>query len=484
MSSNSLTPAPPVRRWRFRILVGMAVAALLVGAGLALRLGPMWPPARMVSTGGPSAPPVIAPIISSAEPLSDPPVVVTVQPQRQTIHRAIRQPGTIEAFERTPVHARVAGYVEKVYVDIGDRVRQGDALAKQQVPELEEEVNEKEALVTQAIAEVEQARQGLATAEAAIDTAKALIQVAEAGRARTKSDYERWEGEYKRVQELVQRQVIDSQIRDETLNQFKSSEAARDETEAKVKAAEAALKESITRRDKAKADVQTAAARLAVTEANHRRMAAWLEYATLRAPFDGVVSARNIDTGHFLQPAGSGGKTEPLFIVERIDTVRILVDVPEADAVAVKVGTPAVIHVQGIAGLEIPAQVTRSSWSLEARERTLRVEINLPNSEGRLRPGMYAYAVITLEYADRLTLPATAVVKQGDQTFCYRVEGGKAVRMPIKVGFTSGERLEVLQKRTKTGADGWEEFTGEEEIVDNNLQGLSDGQMVRKSLHK
>lgn len=455
-----------VGRW-LSILSGAAVVGLVgLAVVVAMRTGPGRRP----------------PVAAVSGPTAEPPSVTIAKPERTTLRRAIRQPGAIEAFERTPLYARVAGYVEDVRRDIGDRVHRGDVLVKLSVPELEEEVKEKEARVAQARAEIEQARESLAAAEAGVGTAKAMVQLAEAGRTRSGADYERWEGESRRVQGLVQRQVIDKQIQDETLNQFKASAAARDETEAKVKSAEASLREAVARRDKAKADVKAAQARLAVAEADHRRMATWLGYASVRAPFDGIVTARNVDTGHLLLPAaaGSGGKAEPLFVMERIDPVRIFVEVPEADAGAVRDGTPAVVRIPALRGREIPGQVTRSSWSLGARERTLRVEIDLPNPEGRLRPGMYAHASITVEHPDVLTLPAAAVVKQGDQTFCYRVEDGKAVRTPIEVGLTSDGRLEVLQKQMKPGDDSsWREFTGAEEVIQNIPAGLADGQVVR-----
>ncbi len=470
MSSTSLKQASIATRWR-RILLGAAVLGVVAVAVVVAVFATRGRPSRGVPASGPT---------------SEPPSVTTVRPERKTLVRAIRQPGTIAAFERTPVYARDAGYVEKVHVDIGDRVRQGDVVAKLSVPELEEEVKEKGARVEQAKAEIEQAVEALAAAEAGVATAKALIAVAEAARARTQADYDRWKGEYQRVEELARRQVIDKQIRDETRNQLKASDAARDETEAKVKAAEAAHQESMAQRDKANADVKAAKARLGVAEADHRRMVVWLEYATVRAPFDGVVTARNVDPGHFLQPAaaGSGGKAEPLFVVERIAPVRIFVEVPEADAVAVRNGTPASVRIQALGSRELKGEVTRSSWSLEATERTLRTEIDLPNPEGKLRPGMYAYALIAVQHPNLLTLPATAVVKQGDQTFCYRVENGRAIRTPIKVGLAGDGHVEVLQKQTKADGDApWEEFTGGEEII-NNPAGLSDGQVVRKSTHR
>ncbi len=480
MTATTVRETSGDARGRSRAFLVTAIVVLLAAAGLAAmafgpgKPSPAGPPAGGQPTGG-----------SPGGAPAGPPAVTVVKPERKTLLRAVRQPGTVEAFERTPLYARVAGYVEKVHVDIGDRVRAGDVLAKLSVLELEEEVRQKAALVEQAKAEITQSEEALAAAEAGIGSAKAQIQAAEAGRGRTKADYARWQGEYNRVSDLAQRKLLDKQVVEETLNQFRSAEAARDETEAKVAAAEAAHKESVARRDKARADVTAAKARLGVAEADHRRMAAWLGYAAVRAPFDGVVTVRNVHTGHFLQPAasGSGGRAEPLFVVERIDTVRVFVEVSEADAAAVRDGTPAAVRVPALGGREVPGKVTRSSWSLEAKERTLRTEIDVPNQDGRLRPGMYAHASITVEHPNVLTLPASAVLRQGEESFCFRLEGGKAVRTPVKVGLTSAGSVEVVQKRTKAGPDApWEEFTGGEELIVNPA-GLTDGQVVRGPSH-
>jgi multidrug efflux pump subunit AcrA (membrane-fusion protein) len=126
--------------------------------------------------------------------------------------------------------------------------------------------------------------------------------------------------------------------------------------------------------------------------------------------------------------------------------------------------------------------VTRSSWSLDARSRTLRTEIDLRNPEGKLRPGMYAYVTFTAPLPSAFTLPASAVVTQAGESWCYRVEDGKAVRTPIKVGGREGQRVQVLKKgKGSPGGDGtaaWEDFTGKEEVVVTNPASLSDGQPV------
>jgi RND family efflux transporter MFP subunit len=194
-----------------------------------------------------------------------------------------------------------------------------------------------------------------------------------------------------------------------------------------------------------------------------------------------------VDTGQLVQASGSGGSNTsggvPLFVVVRTDPLRFFVDVPEAVAGMVKDGLPAHVRVQALQEQEFEGKVTRTSWALDNRTRTLRAQIDLPNKDGVLRPGMYASAIVAVERQGGLTLPAAALIAQDDQPAVLRVEDGKAVRTPVKLGVRQGARVEVLKKQTHVAQRGestpWESFTGTEEIVTSGPSGLADGQAVR-----
>src|SRR5262249_21966960 len=162
-----------------------------------------------------------------------------------------------------------------------------------------------------------------------------------------------------------------------------------------------------------------------------------LAYTKLTAPYDGVVTRRHINTGDFVQPA-TGAKGEPLYVVERRDPVRVFVEVPEADAGWVGKGAQARVRVPVLQGPGLAGEVARTSYALDGTARTLVAEIDLPNPNDRLRPGMYASASITAEHPDALTLPAAAVLTQGDvtqgyQSFCFLVDDGKVRRTPVQL---------------------------------------------------
>src|SRR5262249_61823243 len=130
----------------------------------------------------------------------------------------------------------------------------------------------------------------------------------------------------------------------------------------------------------------------------------------------------------------------------------------------------------------------RSAWSLNRTTRTLLTEIDLPNPDGRLRPGMYAYATLNTARSNVLTLPASAVGTQGDvnvgyQTFCWIVEQGTVRGTSIETGARNDRLVEVVKKQVPgAGPDKeprWEAFSGTEEVVQGDLAGLKDGQEVR-----
>jgi RND family efflux transporter MFP subunit len=166
-----------------------------------------------------------------------------------------------------------------------------------------------------------------------------------------------------------------------------------------------------------------------------------LGYTRIEAPYDGIITRRNVDTGHLTRP---GSDAPPLFIAARTDVVTIVVDIPESYSTEVDTGDRATVKLQAMKGRTVEGTVTRTAWALDPKTRTIRVEIDIPNPGGKLRPGIYAYAtVIVEEHTDVLTIPTTAVLTEKDKASCFVVAGGKAVRRTIKTGLSDGTRTEI-----------------------------------------
>jgi HlyD family secretion protein len=372
--------------------------------------------------------------------------VTAGKPVRKTLKLVTTQPGRIEAFEEAPLFPKLAGYVQEVLVDIGDSVKKDQLLIKLSIPEMLDEVKQMEALVKQSEAEVSQADAAIKSAEAMAGTAEAKVAQAKAGVGRAAGEYERWKAEHARMTELAAKGSVTQKLVEETLNQLQAADAARQEADANVKSAEASLRAARANVQKSQADLVAAGARQKVAAANLAHTKTMLAYAEIKAPFDGVVTQRNVDTGHYVHPI-TGGATQPLLVIAQTEQVRVFVDVPEMEAPLVDAGDKpdsAIVRVQSLGEQAIDGKVTRTSWSLDKANRSLRAEIDLPNKDGKLRPGMYAKVDILLDQRnDVLTLPTTAIVRDGRATYCCAIDSGKIDRKKIELGIRSGPEVEV-----------------------------------------
>ncbi|MBI1346269.1 efflux RND transporter periplasmic adaptor subunit [bacterium] len=396
-----------------------------------------------------------------------------IQPQRKPLVRQIELPGRVEAYEVTPLHAKATGYVMKIPVDVGDEIRgpkddePGTLVCELQVPELKEELAQKSAAVSQANAEILQSDASVKVAEASVRSANAKVAESKAAIDREESLYLRWESEFQRVAQLAESGAVTKKVADETRAQRDAADAGRKEVAARIVSVEAQQQEAAADLEKAKADAVAARSRLAVAEADERRVSAMLDYTLIRAPFDGVVVERNIHTGHLVHAGTSNPK--PLFIVMRTDPVRIMIDVPEIDAVHITPQTKVEIKIPAIPGSSHVGTITRSSWSLNSTSRTMSAEVHLPNAKETWRPGQYVQAKLTTaEVENCLSLPKSAVITQDKQTYCFAVESdGKVVRLPISLGLQAGADVEIR-----------EGLTGSEQVISVNASAYREGQVV------
>jgi HlyD family secretion protein len=404
---------------------------------------------------------------------------------QMTFTHKIESPGEIQADEQTKIFAKISGYVKKVNKDVGHRVEADDILAELSVPELDEELSEKKARVKQADAEWERAKKLHAAAEANVNVADAKWKEAIAARPRAAAELARAKLTFERMKE-IKSLVAPEAIADTELG-FEASKAAIAEVEARIKSAEAWHFKSVAEKDTANTDIKVAEARLRVAEAAARNVEETVKYAKLTAPYKGVVIKRNVDLGDLIKSS----KEEPAFIVARMDPVRIFVDVPENDAVLIKdedeekkekdveKKTKVVVRVQAIKGEHFQGVVKRSPWAVDPKGGILRTQIDLPNPDGKLRPGMYAYASITVVHKNVWAVPLSAIVTKDDQSYVYLEENGKARRTAVLVGFRDAKFIEVVKKQKHGPEGGWLDFTRDDEVITENVSTLVDGQAVQ-----
>ena len=284
---------------------------------------------------------------AAAPPLVD---VVTVRPAPQT--DALALPGEAAAWQESTIYARVDGYVGKWFVDIGDHVHEGQVLATIETPRLDAE---------------------LVAAQARLRAADAEVTVREAEARFARSTYERWNNSPKGV----------------------VSEQEREEKKAASESAQARKNAAVAQVNLAQAEVD--------------RLAASKGFKEVRAPLTGVIVQRQIDIGNLVTAGSTSGNT-PLYRMTENDPIRIFVFAPQSAAASMKIGTPAHISVSNVQGRSFDGTITRTANAVDANARTLRVEVDLPNPDGALVPGLFVQAAFSLHTQGVSQVPAAALV--------------------------------------------------------------------------
>lgn len=413
---------------------------------------------------------------------ADLPKVATVQPVRKALTQKTEQPGQIEAFHTTPILAKTGGYIDQFFVDIGDKVsgpernpsgeitQPGQLLAKLIAPELDEELQQKEATVSQIAAEIEQAEAAIKVAQSLEVSAEATVEETVAGQQRAEAMVQRWKSEFDRVRELAEKKTVTQKLADETEQQFKAAEASKTESVAKTRSARAKLQEATVAIQKSQADLKAVRARWNVAKADRDRVDALRSYLEIRAPFTGVITARNIDQGVLVLPT-RGGNDKPLFVLVQADVVRLFVDVPETEAVLVEPGRAVTVKVPALVGSSFTGTVARTAWALQQGTRTLTCEVDIPNEEGVLRPGMYAHVELVVAHQDdALVLPKSAVHQAEGKSVCLAVtDEGVVEQKFVEVGMRTPSEVEI-----RSG------LTGTEYVISTNVSAFQAGQKVAR----
>ena len=336
-------------------------------------------------------------------------------------------PGNIQAFQETPIYARVDGYLRQRSADIGDRVGQGQVLAEIDTPELDQQVSQAEAALSQA-------RASLAQTEANLQQAKANLELA-------RVSAERWAA-------LLADRAVARQDVDERRSQY---DAARASTDA------------------AQANVDATRANVAASAANLQRLRALESFKKVVAPYSGIVTVRTVDRGALIT-AGSGAASVPLFRIAQIDTLRIYVNVPQTFVRSIAPGQEAKIVVQEFPGRVFAGKVSRDAGSLDATSRTLLTEVLVPNTDSILKPGMYAQVRFSVVGPDPpVLIPATALVirAEGPQVAVVRADHTVHFRK-VELGRDLGTTVEVVSG-----------LKGDERLIVNIPDGLKEGITVR-----
>jgi RND family efflux transporter MFP subunit len=363
-------------------------------------------------------------------------------------------PGSVEAFELVELHPGVSGYLKTQTVDYGSRVKKGDVLAVLDVPDLEKQVQRDEAALLQAHAKVDQMGARVASARAEVEAARAGVTQAEAA-VKSKAAARRLaQMRLNRYSGLVDQTAIEPKLQEEAQEQRDAAVEAENAAVAAVAYAKAQVTSAAAKVKQAEADVAEAEAEVRVARADLDKARVLVGFATVTAPFDGIVTRRTLFPNDYVRAPREGGTGLPLLTVARTDKVRVVVQVPDRNVPYTQVGAEAIVRVDALDGEKFKGKVARMSGSEDAQTRMMHVEIDLDNPPdkdhpaGRINPGMFGHVQIKLRKdADTLSVPSSCLAgksEDGKATLCV-VRDGRVRHVQARVGVDNGVRVAVLE---------------------------------------
>jgi RND family efflux transporter MFP subunit len=332
-----------------------------------------------------------------------------IKPNMLVSSSALTLPGIAKSFEETKIYPRTTGYVRRWLVDIGDKVSEGQLLAEIDTPDLDAQLSQGRAQLAQAAAAVKQY---------------------EAQRNYSKSNASR-------NQNLADQKLISGSTLEQTQAQALTDEAT----------------------------LAAAQSNVAAQQANVRRLVDLQNFAKVTAPFAGTITTRSIDRGSLLTDTG----TTPMYTLVATDPIRVFIDVPQSVAASMKVGTDAQVTVRELPNRKFSGKIARSAGSLDPDLHTMSTEIDVPNPDSALLPGMYVEAALTLPVPHKVVeIPATALYSDSQGVRVAVVDAqSKAHFVPITIERDTGATLWVA-----TG------LTGDEKLVKVAVPSLLDGDPV------
>jgi RND family efflux transporter MFP subunit len=340
-----------------------------------------------------------------APPAAAPTAAAVVSVRRGSLASTLTVAGQFQAYQQVDLHAKVSGYIRSIKVDIGDLVHNGEVLATLEVPELADQLNGSQA-------EVQHSQSEIVRAQREVDAAKAT--------------YSALHSEYTRLAEaakekpglIAQQELDDAQSKDQ-------------QAEAQIGVAQAAL-----------VSMQQ---QLGVSKADNHRYQTLTNYEQIVAPFTGVVTMRYADTGSLIQ-AGTTSDTQsmPVVQVAQSDLLRLRMPVPEGDVPYIHQGGKVQVDFNAT-GRSFTGTIVRFTRSLDTNTRTMLTEVDVPNPDLVLSPGMYAEATIQLDQkSDALILPAQAVVQSGDQIYVLVVNAANQIeKRSVTLGIQTANQDEI-----------------------------------------
>jgi HlyD family secretion protein len=371
--------------------------------------------------------------------------VQVAPPTRQIMTYSLVANGDISPLMQVELSPKVSGYLEKISVQIGDSVRQGQVIAQIDRAEFMQKVKEIEAKLAQAKAAADEVEAGTRSED---------IRQAEESVKQAKSRYDNAKAQRERMEALYSRQIISKKDFDNADTECAVCEAQLSANQEKLKQLKEGARPEV--REGSRAKVKEMEAILAQEQIR-------LQNTQIVAPFAGEIVRRNVDSGALVSPS------TPVVTLIHLETLKVVANVLEKDVGLIKPGMKAKILTEAYPRKPFDGTVVRINKALDLATRTLQAEINIPNPGHLLKPGMFAKIEMVLkENLNALTVPRDAVLKEEGKEFVFAVEGNQAFRKPVVTGIERETLIEIVEG-VKDG----------EKIVVRGQESLKDRSTVR-----
>ena len=403
--TNNRHPTVPLKKWR-NVWKWVLICALVGVAALVLYRG--WAATQRrtaaLRTGRGEIPVQISPAV------------------RRDLTYSLITTGDISPLMQVDLFPKVSGYLERISVNLGDSVRQGQVIAQIDQKDFIQKVKEIEAKVAHAKAQLSELEAGSRPEE--------MRQAEEAVR-QAQSRFENAKLQRERVEALFKRQVISKKEMD-------LAEMEYTVVEAQLTASQQHLKMV---REGARQEVKEAGqAKLKEMEAILEQERIRLQNTRIIAPFNGEITRKFVDEGSLVSPS------TPLVTLVHTETLKVVANVLEKDISLLKPGIGAKIRAEAYPGRVFEGKVVRINSALDLTTRTLQAEINIPNPSHLLKPGMFSRIEVTLlEKPRTLSVPREALIEEGGKRSVFIVEGNQALQRPILTGIEQDQWVEVVE---------------------------------------
>jgi HlyD family secretion protein len=360
--------------------------------------------------------------------------VGVVKPTRRPLDVMLSFTGDVYPNRQTPIFAKTSGYIRAIHVERGQFVKAGTLLVEIEPTEMENALDQSRAALASAEASLQVARSNLDAAKANLLNQQALLTKAQAVLANDRRQADR-------LSELFAKGLVAAQDRDNARTSYEASQAALSAQQAQVETArvQIATTDSQVRLAETQIEQQRSAQRMAQMRLDDTRIV---------APFSGYISQRNLDVGAAVsnQAAATSNASIGILTLQEINPVKVQLEVPERDVARVAVGNVVRLTSDAYPGRQFSGKVARVVHALDPRTRTMGVEIDIPNPEDLLKPGMYARVDLLLEVRrDALMLPLEALTGGEGRPTVLVVRDGKVAVSPVELGPTDGPVVQVTK---------------------------------------